>query len=370
MPLDPAALEPLLRLAVVPRIGPGRIGTLLARFGTAERALSAPHEAVAALPGFGAEMARRVAEAGSPAGRERARYAQQLLDRVGAVAITPRDAAYPAAFRLLPDPPFLLFASGRLELLGSAGIGVVGTRAPTPYGRQAAASLAADLVRAGYAIVSGMAKGIDAAAHAAALDAGGATVGVLGQGIDRVYPPENHRLFGRMRERGLLVTELVPGEDPNAGNFPRRNRLIAALSDGVLVVEMGERSGARHTVEYTLELGREVFAVPGPIGSAASAGTNQLLKEGARLVTSAHDIVEELRGVGHAGALPPAPVATPPELPPEEAAVFALLGGEPRHVDELATAAALPTGALLTALLSLELRDLAESLPGKQFRRR
>ena len=256
MPLDPTALEPLLRLAVVPRVGAGRIGTLLARFGTPERVLAAPAAQVAALPGFGAEMARRVAEAGTPAGRERALYARQLMDRVGAVAITPADAEYPDAFRLLPDPPFLLFASGRLDLLGRPGVGIVGTRAPTPYGRQSAASLAAELVRAGYTIVSGMAKGIDAAAHAAALDAGGGTVGVLGQGIDRVYPPENQRLFGRMRERGLLLTELAPGEDPNAGNFPRRNRLIAALSEGVLVVEMGEKSGARHTVEYALELGR------------------------------------------------------------------------------------------------------------------
>jgi DNA processing protein len=367
--LDSAALEPLLRLAVVPRVGPGRIGTLLARFGSVERVLSASTADVAALPGFGAEMARRVAEAGTPAGRERARFALELMRRVGAVAITPEDTTYPAAFRLLPDPPFLLFASGRLELLGTPGLGVVGTRSPTAYGRQAAASLSAELVRAGYTIVSGMAKGIDAAAHAAALDAGGGTVGVLGQGIDRVYPPENARLFGRMRERGLLLTELAPGEDPNAGNFPRRNRLIAALSEGVLVVEMGERSGARHTVEYALEMGREVFAVPGPIGSAASAGTNQLLKEGARLVTSGHDILEELQGVGHPPAAP-APPPPAPRLEGAEAAVFALLGGEPRHVDELASAAAMPSGALLTALLTLELRDLAEALPGKKFRRK
>jgi DNA processing protein len=366
VPLDTAALEPLLRLAVVPRVGAGRIGTLLARFGTVERVLSASAAEVAALPGFGGEMARRVADAASPAGRERARFALELMRRVGAVAITPEDAAYPAAFRLLPDPPFLLFACGRLELLGTPGVGVVGTRAPTSYGRHAAASLSAELVRAGYTIVSGMAKGIDAAAHVAALDGGGGTVGVLGQGIDRVYPPENGRLFGRMREHGLLLTELPPGEDPNAGNFPRRNRLIAALSEGVLVVEMGERSGARHTVEYALELGREVFAVPGPIGSAASAGTNQLLKEGARLVTSAHDILEELQGVGQPAAPPP----PAPRLEGVEAAVFALLGGEPRHVDELASAAAMPSGALLTALLTLELRDLAEALPGKQFRRK
>ena len=183
-----------------------------------------------------------------------------------------------------------------------------------------------------------------------------------------------------MRERGLLISELPPGEEPLAGNFPRRNRLIAALSAGVLGVEMGEKSGAKHTVDYALELGKEVFAVPGPIGSPASMGTNQLLKDGARLVTSARDILEELQGVGVppqrlAGSPPmpdPAPPArvAPPDLAPEEARVYAQLGDDPRHVDELATAAGVATSAALTALLGLELRDLAEALPGKQFRLR
>ncbi|HEU0302744.1 MAG TPA: DNA-processing protein DprA, partial [Longimicrobium sp.] len=234
------------------------------------------------------------------------------------------------------------------------------------------------LARAGYGIASGMAKGIDAAAQSAALDAGGTTSGVLGHGIDRIYPQENGRLFRRVRERGVLISELPPGEEPLAGNFPRRNRLIAALSAGVLVVEMGERSGARHTVEYALELGREVFAVPGPIGSAASKGTNQLLKEGARLVTSAQDILEELHGVGvvpagmGCAAAPDAAVeaqrAAPADLAPEEARVFGLLADDPRHVDELALAAGMAPHVALTALLGLELRELAESLPGKQFR--
>jgi DNA processing protein len=256
----------------------------------------------------------------------------------------------------------------------------VGTRAPTDYGRKVAARLAYELARAGYGIASGMAKGIDAMAQSAALDAGGTTVGVLGHGIDRVYPPENQRLFHRVRERGLLISELPPGEDPLAGNFPRRNRLIAALSAGVLVVEMGEKSGARHTVEYALELGREVFAVPGPIGSAVSVGTNQLLKEGARLVTSAQDILEELHGVGvvpvggggtaAVDARPDAPHVAPADLAPEEARVFGLLADDPRHVDDLATAAGMAPHVALTALLGLELRELAESLPGKQFRLR
>ena len=389
MPLAPAALEPLLRVAMVPGIGAARLSALLRHFGSAERVLAASPASVGALPGFGRELTRRVATASSPEAAQRAAKALETLKECGAVAITPDDLAYPDAFRALPDAPFLLFAIGRLELLGCAGVGIVGTREPSPYGREATAALAGDLARAGYCIVSGMAKGIDAAAHLAALDAGGTTVGVLGSGIDRVYPPENRNLFRRMREEGLLITELPPGEEPLAGNFPRRNRLIAALSEGVLVVEMGERSGAQHTVTYALELGREVFAVPGPIGSPTSAGTNQLLKDGARLVTSSSDILEELRGVGTAQPKPgsqsprpaapvsaesaPSPAArptSPADLAPEEARVFGVLTPEPRHVDDLAAAAELAPSNVLAALLGLELRGLVESLPGKQYRMR
>jgi DNA processing protein len=378
MPLSPAALEPLLRLAIVPGVGPARLAALLRHFGSPERALGASAAEVAQLPGFGPELSRRVADASSVAGQDAARAAADALHRAGAVALTPDDSAYPQAFRALPDAPFLLFAVGDLSLLARPGVGVVGTREPSPYGRRAATRLAGDLAQAGYQIVSGMAKGIDAAAHGAALDAGGTTVGVLGHGIDRVYPAENRELFGRVREHGLLLSELPPGEEPLAGNFPRRNRLIAALSEGVLVVEMREKSGAQHTVTYALELGREVFAVPGPIGSPQSAGTNQLLKDGARLVTSAADIVEELRGVGS-----PVPAPRPgaregdrPDaaalsgLAPDESAVLRALTDDPVHVDELAAAARLAPSQVLAALLGLELRGAVESLPGKRFRRR
>jgi DNA processing protein len=379
MPRDPQALETLLRLAIVPGVGPARLSALLARFGSVERVLGAAAAQVAEMPGFGKEFARRIVLAGTEEGRRRARAAMEALRHVGAVVVTPEDDVYPPAFRTLPDPPLVLYAMGDAHLMGDPGIGVVGTRAPTDYGRRAAAGLSAELARAGYSIVSGMAKGIDAVAQTAALDVGGATVGVLGHGIDRIYPLENQRLFLRTRERGLLISELPPGEEPLAGNFPRRNRLIAALSAGVLVVEMGEKSGARHTVEYALELGKEVFAVPGPIGSPMSAGTNQLLKEGARLVTSARDVLEELHGVGlpprrapspTPDAAPPATMtrAAPPDLAPDEATVFALLSDDPRHVDDLAAAAGLATPAALTALLGLELRELVEALPGKHFK--
>jgi len=377
---DASTLETMLRLAIVPGMGPARTTALLARFGSVERVLGASAAQVAELPGFGREFARRVAAAGTAEGRERARAALDVLERAGARVVTQADAEYPQSFRTLADPPFVLYALGDVHLMSEPAIGIVGTRDPTDYGRRVAARLAFELARAGYGIASGMAKGIDAVAQTAALDAGGATVGVLGHGIDKVYPPENHRLFQRVRERGLLISEMAPGEEPLAGNFPRRNRLIAALSAGVLVVEMGEKSGARHTVDFALELGKEVFAVPGQIGSAASVGTNQLLKEGARLVTSAQDILEELHGVGlpppalaAAGpveAAAPARRTAPPDLGADEARVFELLADDPRHVDELATAAGMGTSAALAALLGLELRDLAESLPGKQFRLR
>lgn len=384
MPLSTSALEPLLRLGMVPGVGPLRVAQLLRHFGSAERVLAASAAEVGALPRFGAELTARVAAASGTEARERAARAIDRLAKLGAVAITPDDLAYPDAFRLLPDAPFLLFASGRLELLGEPAVGIVGTREPTDYGRETATRLAGDLARAGYTVVSGMAKGIDAAAHAGALGAGAGTVGVLGHGIDLTYPRENARLFSAMRERGLLITELPPGEEPRAGNFPRRNRLISALSEGVLVVEMAVKSGAQHTVAYALEQGREVFAVPGPIGSPMSAGTNQLLKEGARLVTSSEDVLEELRGVGRpvpvrrAG---PAASARPAEadlgaepvepegLSPEESRTWAALGMDPLHVDDVAAAAGLAPSGVLAALLGLELRGVVEQLPGKRYRR-
>ncbi|HEX2191505.1 MAG TPA: DNA-processing protein DprA [Longimicrobiaceae bacterium] len=385
MPLSPSALEPLLRLGMVPGVGPLRLVQLLKRFGSAERALGAQAAELRALPGFGEALVGRMLGAAGAEGRERTAKAMERLAKLDAVAITPDDLAYPDAFRTLPDAPFLLFATGNLELLARPAVGIVGTREPTAYGREAATTLAGDLARAGYCIVSGMAKGIDAAAHAGALAAGGETVGVLGHGIDLVYPRENARLFAAMRERGLLVTELAPGEAPRSGNFPRRNRLISALSEGVLVVEMAAKSGAQHTVGYALEQGKEVFAVPGPIGSPVSAGTNQLLKDGARVVTSAEDVLEELRGVGRPAPVRP-PRAAPPQqageadlgpapaepddLSPEEARTWAVLGAEPLHVDEVAAAAGLAPSSVLAALLGLELRGAAEQLPGQRYRRR
>jgi DNA processing protein len=375
MPLTPAELEPVLTLALLEGVGPSRLAALMRRFGSAERVLAAAPRELELLPGLSIPVVRRITRSGRGE-RAAARSAMRTLQRVGAAAITPDDPHFPDAFRVLPDPPYLLFASGDLSLLGTPAVAVVGARTPTSYGREATHELSGGLASSGYTIVSGMARGIDTAAHRAALEVGGATLGVLGNGIEQVYPPENRGLFAAVRERGLLVTEFVPGETPKAGNFPRRNRLIVALARAVLVVEMGLKSGAQHTVTYALEQGRDVLAVPGPISSPTSAGTNQLIKEGARLVTAVQDVLEELEGVG---STPPRPLPERPRTAAEQSAlpllsgpegcVLTALRGEPHHVDELSAATGMATAPLLGTLLELELRGLAEALPGKLYRR-
>jgi DNA processing protein len=383
VPLEREELEPLLRLTLVEGIGPQRLNLLLDRFHSADAILRAPERELTAASGIGAELARRIRSAAAPSAVAGAR---RLLDRVrqiGAVALDVNDPAYPSAFAILPDPPPLLFALGDPSRLQLPAVAIVGTRSPTPYGRRVAEQLGRDLGRRGYAIVSGMARGVDTAAHLGALDGGGFPVGVLGHGIDLVYPPENRRLFERVRDGGSLLTEYPPGETPKAGNFPRRNRLIAALSRAVVVVEMGHQSGAQHTVTFALEQGREVMAVPGPVGSDTSSGTNQLIRDGACLVRDAEDVIEELEGVGAVlGSLPAPGIATAavvagarhpeeepalPLLTPSEARTLHALSFLPRHIDELVAGTGFATSALLPVLLELELRGLVAALPGMRF---
>jgi DNA processing protein len=373
VPLTPAELEPLLRIALVEGVGAHRLARLIERFGSAEAVLAARPVELRGLRGIGEELAGRIRAGGGGSSREEARRATRTLAGLGAQALVPGDPAYPRAFAGLPDPPYLLFAAGDLELLQAPAVAIVGTRAPTSYGRRAALELGRDLAWAGFTVVSGMARGIDTAAHRGALEGAGGTIGVLGHGIEQVYPPENRHLFTLVRERGLLLTEYPPGETPKAGNFPRRNRLIVALSEAVLVVEMGHRSGAQHTVGYALEQGREVMAVPGPIASPASAGTNQLIKEGARLVATAEDVIEELRGVGAArgatsGARRPAPgAAAAARTTPLQERLLAALSRSPAHVDEVAADAEVSVPSALGGLLELELRGLVAALPGQRF---
>jgi DNA processing protein len=289
---------------------------------------------------------------------------------------------YPQALRALPQPPPALYVQGRIELLGRPGIAVVGTRAYSTYGRDATVSFVVGLVRAGYTIVSGLARGIDGIAHQTALDVGGDTVGVLGTGIDVPYPPEHEGLIRTIAGHGCLVSEFPPGTGPRKFHFPQRNRIIAGLSRGVLVVEAPEKSGATITAVCALEEGKEVFAVPGPIHNPTSVGTNRLIQQGAALVTSAADILRILQS--RTGEPLPEPLAAgldvdeldkrlKQELEPgaSELAqrIWAALEAGESELENLGAAVGAAPAALATALLELELAGLVEKLPGPRYAR-
>ncbi len=268
--------EAWLALALVPGIGSRRLGALLNRFESPGAALGAPRAALEAVPGFGKAAATAVANAT----RAPAQLAMQAADRLGARLLLPGDHDYPARLAEIDEPPTALFALGNLALLERPAVAIVGSRDHSAYGAEVTRWLAREAAGAGLAVVSGMARGLDALAHLGALDATGHTIGVLGNGLGVVYPAANRDLYRRVAERGLLLTEFAPGERPTVGSFPRRNRLISALARVTVVVEAALQSGALQTVQCALDQGREVMAVPGPITSAVATGTNALLRDG------------------------------------------------------------------------------------------
>nr|MDA8166095.1 DNA-processing protein DprA [Desulfobacteraceae bacterium] len=288
----------------------------------------------------------------------------------GLIILTWDHPAYPPLLRTIPDPPLLLYTKGDLACLSQPGLGVVGARAATSYGRQVAQDMAFQLARKGLVIISGFALGIDTAAHQGALRAGGRTVAVLGNGLDMVYPEQNRKLFDKIAETGTLVSEYPLGTTPDAFRFPARNRIISGLALGVLVVEAAKRSGSLITAHLALEQGREVFAVPGRVDSWKSEGAHRLLQEGAKLVFRAEDILEELPH-GLTGLLAAKPEAVPREpLAPEEEQLLALLDSYPQTIDELIQQTAWPAAKVTELLLLLELKRYIESLPGKQYQRK
>ncbi len=267
----------------------------------------------------------------------------------------------------------MLFAFGDLSLLERPALAVVGSRDHTAYGEAVARTVAAQAGRAGLVVVSGMARGLDAVAHAAALDAGGTTIGVLGNGLGVIYPAANRRLYERVGERGLLLTEFPPGERPQLGSFPRRNRLISGLARVTMVVEAAPGSGALITAGTGLDQGREVMAVPGPITSAVSTGCNRLLRDGATPYLEPADLFAHYPEV----AFVPEPAAVtddglrvlPDTLSAEERGVAELLGREAVHLERLVERAGRPVGALLAVLCGLELQGVVEQVAGRRFRR-
>ncbi len=372
---DPAGrsrddLAAYLALAQIPGIGAARLRTLVRAFASAGAVLQAPHGAIAALPGFSRAAATAIRGVSLRSGHD----TLDTLDRLGATVLLAGDPGFPSLLAEIPDPPALLYAWGDLTLLARPAAAVVGSRDHSAYGATAARLLAGGLRRA--VVVSGMARGLDAVAHAAALDAGGGTVGVLANGFGVVYPAANRALYDRMIAHGCLVTELPPGERPHAGAFPRRNRLISGLAGVTVVVEAAPGSGALITADCALEQGRAVLAVPGPITSPTSLGCNKLIQQGAKPALCPEDILEEL-GLGSV-ATPrsgePAAASTrssPPDLTGLQLALWQALHQEARHVDALVAAvepvAAVATADVLTALTELELRGVVRQSPGMVF---
>lgn len=281
--------------------------------------------------------------------------------------LTVEDADYPAPLRTIPDPPPVLHVWGSLIPEDTAAVAIVGSRLATTHGVFTAGKLARDLAAHGLTIVSGLAVGIDAAAHRGALAAGGRTIAVLGGGLERIFPREHEPLARAIAEHGAVLSEFPMTAPALRGHFPQRNRLISGLSLGVIVVEAAIHSGALITARLAAEQGREVFAVPGPAGSPTSHGTHGLLRDGARLVESAEDVLAELKGPLTASVKVIREAQPAPRVTAEEAPIYAHLSTQPVAVDALTAETRIPAAQLLPLLLNLELKGLIRQVPGQQF---
>jgi len=347
-----------LTLALVPGVGPGRMRNLIQSCGTPSGALTAPLASLEAVPEMKGPPAAAVHKARIEAGH-------RVLDdlrRVGGQLLLPGDPAFPSGLLTVEPAPLLLFALGRLDLLSQLAVAIVGSRDHTRYGAEVCEALAGGAASAGIVVVSGMARGLDAVAHHAALAAGGGSIGVLGGGLGVVYPESNRRLYRLMSQAGLLLAEAPPGERPFKGAFPRRNRLIAGLARSTVVIEAAVGSGALITAEAALDQGKDVLAVPGPVTSPTSVGTNLLLRDGAAPILDLNDLLSRYPEVARAPATVPDPDASTPS-----GAVIALLRSGPRQADELAATLRLPTGQILALLGIMEIQGLVSQRPGLTY---
>ncbi|HJT79136.1 MAG TPA: DNA-processing protein DprA [Gemmataceae bacterium] len=364
IPLTPE-VRALLVLHLVPGLGPMRTAALLERFGSAEAVLRAGREELLAVdhvgPKLTADLLATVRQADIDA-------ELRLLERHNTRLLVLGTPDYPPPLATITDAPHLLYVRGTLEPRDGRAVGIVGSRHCTAYGKRMAEHLAAGLARAGYTIVSGLARGIDGVAHRAALQAGGRTVAVLAGGLSRIYPPEHAGLAKEVEAAGALLTESTMAQAPLAPLFPARNRLISGLCQGVVIVEAAERSGALITASHAAEQGRAAMAVPGPADSPTSGGTNELIRKGAVLVRGPEDVREELEGVS-ATVAPPPSAEPPPGLDEAQRRVWELLREQPRHLDEIVQRLGLQVPQVAGMLLTLELKKVVRRLPGNRYER-
>jgi DNA processing protein len=357
-------------LALTPGIGAARLTTLLRVFHTPDGALQAPFAFLCTLPGISRAAATAICSAQAADG---ARVLERV-EQLGARCLLAGDPDFPTSLSAIPDPPTLLFVQGNIDLLRRPAVAVVGSRDHSTYGAEVAHMVSTAAARSGVTVVSGMARGLDAVAQTAALDAEGGTIGVLGNGLGVIYPAANRSLYERVSARGLLLTEFPPGERPRVGSFPRRNRLISGLARVVVVIEAAAGSGTMITVESALEQGKEVMAVPGAITSATSVGTNRLIRDGAAPLLEAEDLLQhypEVSATSRQLELRPQSVggSLPETLTPAERELAILVPAEAKHLDHLVSEAGRPVNEVLALLSGLELGGVVQQLAGWRFRR-
>lgn len=353
------SLADWLRLTLTPGIGGATQRKLLAAFGLPGAVFAASRNTLASV--IGDKAASQLLDTENPAALARAlAWSENPAHHLLSLA----DPGYPRALLQIADPPTLIYVRGRVELLSTPALAIVGSRNPTPQGTHNAERFAASLGEAGLTIISGLALGIDAAAHRGALTASGSTVAVVGTGIDRLYPAANQQLAFEIAAKGAIVSELPLGTAPLAANFPRRNRLISGLSRGTLVIEATVESGSLITARLAADQGREVFAIPGSIHSPQSRGCHSLIKQGAKLVETVRDVLDEL----HWNAAPLQPVFAP-ESVSDPRGLLASIGFDPCSHDELVSRSGLTAEAVSVMLLNLELAGEVAALPGGRYQR-
>ena len=355
-----------IALSLINGLGSGLIRRLIHKFEKPANIFSSTFNSLTSVKGITENLAVKILN------QEFSLDPDIIMEKVmesKARVITWNDAEYPALLREIHHPPAILFAKG-IPVPNIPSIAIVGSRNASDYGMKTAYRLAEDLAFNNICIISGLAKGIDAAAHSGALSAKGITIGVLGTGMDVIYPASNKKLFERMEYEGLLLTEFLPGSKPEAKNFPIRNRIISGLSMGIVVVEASKKSGSLITVEHALEQGRDVFAVPGNISSGTSSGTHKLIKQGAKLVEQVEDILEEynikqIERDDNKKSQPNNKVNN--NISSDEMGILTLLQASPMHIDEIVRKSGKNTGIVASLLLNLELIGAIKQLPGKIF---
>jgi DNA processing protein len=356
--------ECIIALNTVLTIGGQRFANLMQRFGSAQAVIGANEQELSQVKGIGKETARRI---GSLCDGQAVMREIQKAQELGVEIATQNDPSYPHALLNISYPPPVIYILGRALPSDAFSIAIVGSRKPSYYGTRVARLLSKNAAEEGLAVVSGMARGIDSAAHKGALDGGGRTIAVLGSSIDITYPPENEKLAEEIRENGAVVSEFPFGTCPFPQNFPRRNRIISGLALGLVIVQAGETSGALITADFALEQGREVFAVPGEIGNPLSRGTHNLIKQGARLVEGIDDILEELR-IPAARGRNLTDNAGQESLSSREKRVLAQLGFSPMSTDDIVIATGFSAQAVTSALVRLELKGVVARVAGGYLR--